>query len=96
MGLPSRPSPQPGDTGPRAIYYPLDVLPGWLLPVAHALPSAHVFEGMRAVLFEGVFRLDLFANAVALNILYMGLGAGAFLWAHRAARRRGLILQMGE
>lgn len=78
------------------IYYPLDVLPAWLLPIAKALPSAHVFEGMRAVMFEGIFRFDLLINAVALNVLYMVLGAGAFLWAYRSARRRGLILQMGE
>jgi ABC-2 type transport system permease protein len=31
------------------IYYPIETLPGWLQPVAWALPSAYVFEGMRAV-----------------------------------------------
>ena len=78
------------------IYYPISVLPGWLQPVALALPSSHVFEGMRAVLFDGVFRLDLFFNAVALNVVYIALGASTFLYFFRVARRRGLILQMGE
>ncbi len=78
------------------VYYPITVLPGWLQPVALALPSAHVFEGMRAVLFDGVFRTDLFMNAVGLNLIYISLGVGAFLWSFHVARRRGLILQMGE
>jgi ABC-2 type transport system permease protein len=32
------------------IYYPVDVLPAWLQPVAAMLPSSHVFEGMRSLL----------------------------------------------
>src|ERR1700693_3805295 len=38
------------------VYYPIAVLPGWLQAVAWSLPSAHVFEGMRTVLLDGVFR----------------------------------------
>ena len=34
-----------------AIYYPVDVLPTALQVVAYALPPAHVFEGMRSILF---------------------------------------------
>ncbi|MGQ0676768.1 MAG: ABC transporter permease [Rhodospirillales bacterium] len=79
-----------------AIYYPVAILPWWLQIVAWALPSAHVFEGMRAVLFDHVVRLDYLAYAAALNALYMVLGIAAFLYAVRVARRRGLFLQMGE
>ncbi len=79
-----------------AVYYPVTVLPGWLQPVAWALPSAHVFEGMRAILFEHTVRLDLMLNAVALNVLYIGLGVAVFLYTVHVARRRGLLLQMGE
>lgn len=78
------------------IYYPISVLPEWLQMVAWALPSAHVFEGMRAVLVDGVVRLDLMANAAALNVLYMAAGAGVFLGYFRAARVHGQLLQMGE
>jgi ABC-2 type transport system permease protein len=78
------------------IYYPLSVLPGWLRPVAEALPAAHVFEGMRAVLLENTFRFDYFLNAVLLNVVYFAAGAAAFLYCFRAARHRGLILQIGE
>jgi ABC-2 type transport system permease protein len=79
-----------------AVYYPISVLPGWLQVVAAALPSAHVFEGMRAVLFDHVFRWDHFAAATALNLFYILLGALLFLAAFRDARHRGALLQMGE
>ncbi len=79
-----------------AVYYPVDVLPGAAQAVAAALPSAHVFEGMRAVMIEGVFRTDLFLWAVGLNLAYLAGGAALFLYAFEIARRRGLILQSGE
>lgn len=78
------------------IYYPIAVLPAWLQPVALALPSSQVFEGMRAVVRDHVFRVDLFWNAVGLNVIYMFLGLMLYLLAFREARRRGLLLQMGE
>jgi ABC-2 type transport system permease protein len=78
------------------IYYPIETLPSWLRPVAWALPSAHVFEGMRAVLFDSTFRLDLLAGAVGLNILYFAAAVLFFLRMVHIARRRGLLLQQGE
>lgn len=78
------------------IYYPLSVLPEWLRAIAYAIPASHVFEGMRAVLIDKVFRVDLFVTALLLNIVYFAAGVAAFLYCFRAARRRGLILQIGE
>lgn len=79
-----------------AIYYPVSVLPEWLQAVAWALPPAYVFEGMRAILFDGVFRSDLLVGAVALNLVYMLLGAATFMLSFRVARRHGLLHQAGE
>jgi ABC-2 type transport system permease protein len=79
-----------------AVYYPVTVLPAALQYVALALPSAHVFEGMRAVMFEHVFRWGDFLAALGLNLVYLGLGGAAFLYAFRGARRRGALLQVGE
>jgi ABC-2 type transport system permease protein len=78
------------------VYYPLSTLPAWLRPLAWALPSTHVFEGMRAVLFQHVFRVDYFLGAVGLDLLYLAAGAAIFFIAFRDARRRGALLQMGE
>ena len=79
-----------------AIYYPLSVMPEWLQWCAGILPAPHVFEGMRAVLIEGTFRADLLFNAAALNAAYLAVAIAVFLRFFRAARERGLILQIGE
>ena len=78
------------------IYYPIATLPGWLQPLAWCLPSAYVFEGMRSVMFDGVFRLDLLAGAVGLNVVYLGGATALFLYMFRLAREKGLLLQQGE
>ncbi len=79
-----------------AIYYPVSVLPHWLQVVAYALPSSHVFEGMRSVLIEHTFRVDQFLYAAGLNVIYLSIGIAAFLYVFRSARRRGLLLNVGE
>lgn len=78
------------------IYYPIAVLPAWLQPLALLLPASHVFEGMRAVLLEHVFRWDHLLYAVLLNGVYLTVGVSVFLWTCRVARERGLFLQSGE
>jgi ABC-2 type transport system permease protein len=78
------------------IYYPIDTLPQWLIPVALLIPSSYVFEGMRAVLFEQQFSMGLFTRAFALTFLYLGAGALVFLKAYGIARYRGLLLQSNE
>ena len=79
-----------------AIYYPVAVLPAWLQWVAWSLPPAYVFEGMRAILFNGVFRGDLLAGAVLLNLFYLVLGGLTFMLSFRMARQQGYLHQLGE
>jgi ABC-2 type transport system permease protein len=64
--------------------------------VAYLLPSSHAFEGMRAVLIEHSFRMDLLLTALALNVIYLALGIAAFLAFFNIARTRGQLLQVGE
>jgi ABC-type multidrug transport system, permease component len=78
------------------IYYPIATLPGWLQPLAWALPPAHVFEGMRGVLFGHGFDAGLLASAFALNVFYLAAAVALFLHTHHVARRRGLLLSPGE
>jgi ABC-2 type transport system permease protein len=78
------------------IYYPIEVLPAWLQPIAWMFPAPYVFEGMRAVLFHHEFRADLMLAALALDALYLLLGAGIFLYSFRVARVQGLLLRAGE
>lgn len=79
-----------------AVYYPVASLPGFVQPLAWALPSSHVFEGMRAVMITGEFRADLLFSGFGLALVYLAIGAAVFLWSFHVARVRGLILQQGE
>lgn len=78
------------------IYYPIEVLPGWLQPVAWVLPSAHIFEGMRQVLIDGTIPWRHLAWAFALDGVLVVMAAVAFTRATRAARRDGRLLASGE
>ena len=78
------------------VYYPIAVLPPALQAIGYALPTAHVFEGMRSVLLHHTFDVELFRNALLLDVLYVGIGVALFGAAIHSARRRGTLLQMGE
>lgn len=78
------------------VYYPVAVLPGWLQFFAWLLPPTYVFEGMRALLINHVFRADLMLWALALNALYFAAAAGVFLMLLESARKQGSLLQTGE
>jgi ABC-2 type transport system permease protein len=78
------------------VYYPIKTLPVWLQDVAFFLPSSHVFEGMRAVLIEHAFRVDLLINALVLNVFYLAGGIVVFLLFFRSARVGGQLVHLGE
>jgi ABC-2 type transport system permease protein len=71
-------------------------LPGWLQTIAWGLPPTHVFEGMRALVIDGVFRGDLMASAIAINVAYIAGSLAVFIFAFERARERGQLLQTGE
>ncbi len=78
------------------MYYPIATLPGWLQPLAFALPASHVFEGMRGIMLEGVVKWHLLGTAAALNAVYLTTAVAVFLYTFRYARRHGLLLNVGE
>lgn len=79
-----------------AVFYPVSVLPPALQAVAWALPSAHVFEGMRAVIRTGHVPLEHLYWAFGLDLLF---AAGAIAYFYRTfatVRERGLLAKTGE
>jgi ABC-2 type transport system permease protein len=78
------------------VYYPVGVLPVWLQYVSWALPPTYVFEGMRALLIDGVFRADLMATALVINAVLLMAAFAAFLALLKSARRHGSLLGGGE
>jgi ABC-2 type transport system permease protein len=78
------------------VYYPVTVLPYWLQYVAWALPPTYVFEGMRALMIDKVFRPDLMFQALAINAVLFVASFAGFLALLRSARRHGSLIQSGE
>jgi ABC-2 type transport system permease protein len=78
------------------VYYPVSVLPGWLQTIAWSLPPTYVFEGMRALLIEHTFRLDLMLEALALNVVLFATMSLTFIALLASARRHGSLMQTGE
>jgi ABC-2 type transport system permease protein len=78
------------------VYYPVSVLPEWLQSVALVLPPTYVFEGMRSLLIEHIFRADLMWRALGLNVLWFGFGVFGFMRLLDASRRHGSLMQAGE
>ena len=79
-----------------AVYYPVETLPSWLQLVAWCTPSAYVFEGMRSVLIDNIFRYDLLIGAIGVNVVYLFAGVVIFSWSFLGARKAGQLLQTGE
>ncbi len=78
------------------VYYPVSVLPGWLQPIALALPPTHVFEGMRSILLDHSFDPSTLWWALGLNAIYLVLGYATFSWFLASAKENGTLLQLGE
>ena len=78
-----------------AVFYPVSVLPAAIRPIALALPSTHVFEGMRAAL-AGTIRWDHLVAAAGLNVVWACGAAALFAWQFRRARDTGTLLNLGE
>src|SRR5208283_5227767 len=74
-----------------AVFYPLATLPPWMRAVAHALPPAYVFEGMRTLLGGRPFPGALLLQGTAVAVLELVLAAHFYGRIYRHAVRTGLL-----
>ncbi|MSP04614.1 MAG: ABC transporter permease [Acetobacteraceae bacterium] len=79
-----------------AVFYPVAILPVWVQPFTLALPSAHVFEGMRQVMTDMTINWYHLGAAMGLNAFWMLVAILIFSRQFRAARERGALLSIGE
>lgn len=79
-----------------AVFYPVDVLPPALQAIAAFIPSAHVFEGMRAVINGGGMPVGHILKAGLLNAVFLLGASGLFAHIHRRALKVGSIPKIGE
>jgi ABC-2 type transport system permease protein len=64
--------------------------------LAKLLPSAHVFEGMRAVITTGHIPLHHLGWAFGLDLLYMAGAVAFFYHTFAVVKERGLLAKTGE
>jgi ABC-2 type transport system permease protein len=79
-----------------AVFYPVAVLPEPLQWVAWSLPPTYVFEGLRALVNEHVFRADLMLWALAINFVMISIASAAFFRLVDSAREVGSLMAVGE
>ena len=79
-----------------AVYYPVQTLPEWIRWLSLLFPQTYVFEGMREVLFNDIFRYDYFLKSIILNIIYSLVAVVVFLVSFEGARKRGGLINTGE
>lgn len=79
-----------------AVYYPVEILPAWLQPIALSIPATHVFEGLRALVEQQVFATDHMIKALILNVIFLCLSLITLHFSLKSAKRAGTLLQTGE
>lgn len=77
-----------------AVFYPVSVLPGKVKYIAYALPTTHVFEGMRQIISTGVFPWASLGWSFLLNAIYMILVLIYFHWMFRWVKKKGLLAKL--
>ncbi len=78
------------------IYYPIEILPSWLQLLANGLPLVHIFEEMRNILINDIFKISSIFIAFIISLIYFVLGVIIFYIAYFGARERGTLINMGE
>jgi len=77
-----------------AVFYPISILPSFLQKIAWFLPSAHIFEGMREVLKNGMVSSEHLFWAFGLNLIYLILADWFFIFMFEKAREKGKLAKV--
>jgi len=80
------------------VYYPVDVLPRWLQPLAQVNPVYWTLTGLRQALLEdySLAQVAPVLGKLALSgLLFLPIGFGAFWLAEKHAKRVGLLKRSG-
>lgn len=73
-----------------AIYYPVSALPQWAQNISYFIPSTHVFEGIREILFTGILSYDKLIISFVLNIVYLVAALWFFVFMFNKSKKMGL------
>jgi ABC-2 type transport system permease protein len=80
------------------VYYPIDVLPGWMQPFSAISPATYVLEAMRSAILDGAATSSLLGDLLALGVIAIvsiPLGMLVFGYFERYAKRTGRLKRSG-
>ncbi len=80
------------------VYYPVEILPGWMQVLSHLSPATYVLDGVRAGLLDGTPVTALVGDILPLLVMGAVLipaGVWAFGRAERYAKRTGKLKRVG-
>jgi len=80
------------------VYYPIEVLPGWMQKVATISPATYVLQGVRAALIEGASFGDLLrfvGPLLIIGVIMVPIGVYVFGVCERYAKRTGRLKRNG-
>jgi ABC-2 type transport system permease protein len=80
------------------VYYPIDILPGWMQVLSHLSPATYVLDGVRAGLTNGVAVGELGRDIwplIVLGAVFIPFGLWAFGRAEHYAKRTGKLKRVG-
>jgi ABC-2 type transport system permease protein len=80
------------------VYYPIEVMPGWMQLISRFSPATYALLGSRRALLEGAGvgqLLDVLLPLLVIGVLTIPLGLAVFAWAERYAKRTGKLKRNG-
>lgn len=80
------------------VYYPIDVLPGWMQPFSALSPATYVLEAMRAAILDGASTVSLLGDMVPvllIGLITIPIGMLIFGYFERYAKRTGRLKRSG-
>lgn len=76
-----------------AVYFPVNVLPGFLQPVAYIFPATYFFEWLRALHERMSYSTTRLLSAFIFNLAYFAVACWIFSRQLRAAKRSGQLVR---
>jgi ABC-2 type transport system permease protein len=80
------------------VYYPVEVLPGWMQTLSVISPATYALEGIRAAVLDGASLGDVWGDLwplLVLGALAIPVGLAVFRAGERYAKRHGKLKRSG-
>jgi ABC-2 type transport system permease protein len=80
------------------VYYPVEVMPGWMQAIATVSPATYALHGIRATLLDGAGLGEVWGDLwplALLGVIAIPLGLAVFRAGERYAKRHGKLKRSG-